>query len=174
MKEIPIGQLFGLRISFSLSAGIGLSLLWAALASLARFALGLPIPTALGLALAATFLHGLSELVHQLGHAHAAWSTGYPMTGIRFWTIFSASVYPVDEPQLPARVHIRRALGGPTASAVFSLLSGVMTVMLPSQSLPWWLALFVTMDNLLTFTLQMFIPLGFNDGATLLYWLRRR
>ena len=36
------------------------------------------------------------------------------------------------------------------------------------------LAIFLFVENLLVFTLQAFIPLGFNDGSTLWHWLRRR
>jgi hypothetical protein len=38
----------------------------------------------------------------------------------------------------------------------------------------WLLALFFTLENLLVFTAQVFVPLGFNDGSTILYWWRRR
>jgi hypothetical protein len=38
----------------------------------------------------------------------------------------------------------------------------------------WWLALFFFLENFVVFTLEVFLPLGFNDGSTLLYWLRRR
>jgi hypothetical protein len=38
----------------------------------------------------------------------------------------------------------------------------------------WWLALFFFLENFIVFTLQVFVPLGFNDASTLLYWMRKR
>jgi hypothetical protein len=153
MKETALGQMFGLRLSFLPSALIGFLSVWALLSLAAGFFLQLPFWIALGLGLAATIFHWLSELIHNLGHAWAAQRTGYPMTGIRFWGLLATSVYPADEGQLPDRVHLQRALGGPAASAL--------------------LALFVCLENLFVFTLQIFLPLGFNDGATLWRWLRQ-
>jgi hypothetical protein len=173
MKETALGQMFGLRLSFLPSALIGFLSVWALLSLAAGFFLQLPFWIALGLGLAATIFHWLSELIHNLGHAWAAQRTGYPMTGIRFWGLLATSVYPADEGQLPDRVHLQRALGGPAASALLTLLAGGVTLALPTQSLPWWLALFVCLENLFVFTLQIFLPLGFNDGATLWRWLRQ-
>ena len=173
MKETGLGQLFGLRLSFLPSALIGFLGVWAILSLAAGFLLHTSLPAALGWGLAATIFHWLSELTHNLGHAWAAKRTGYPMTGIRFWAMLAASVYPADEAQLPGRVHIQRALGGPAASAILSLVTGCVTLALMAQSLAWWLILFVFVDNLFVFTLQVFIPLGFNDGATLWRWLRQ-
>jgi hypothetical protein len=95
------------------------------------------------------------------------------MTGMCFWGIFASSEYPANEPAMPAGDHIRRALGGPAANALLSLLTGLPALLLPESSPVWFLAWFAFLDNLLVFTLQMFIPLGFNDGGTLFYWLRR-
>lgn len=81
------------------------------------------------------------------------------------WGIFAVSQYPMDEPDLP-HIHIRRALGGLLFSAVLALAAGgLMRVVLheTTRSLlrfAWW-------ENLLVFTVQMFVPLGFNDGSTL-------
>jgi hypothetical protein len=38
----------------------------------------------------------------------------------------------------------------------------------------FYVAAFFALDNLLVFTLGAFLPLGFTDGSTLLYWLPRR
>lgn len=174
MKETSLGQLFGLRLSFVPSAVIGFLGVWAVLSIAAGFFLHTSLWVALGWGLAATVFHWLSELTHNLGHAWAARRVGYPMTGIRFWAMLAASVYPAHEAQLPSRIHIQRALGGPAASALLSLIAGIATLALTAQSLPWCLALFVFLDNLFVFTLQAFIPLGFNDGATLWRWLRQQ
>ena len=44
----------------------------------------------------------------------------------------------------------------------------------PLGGVAWLVALFFALENLFVFTLQAALPLGFNDGATLLYWWRRR
>ena len=171
MKETRLGQLFGLNLSFVPSAGIGFLGVWLVLSVAAGFLLKLPFGAALGWGLAATIFHWFSELVHHLGHAWAAQRTGYPMTGIRFWAMLATSVYPANEPALPGRIHIQRALGGPAASALLTLVTGAATLALTAQSFTWWLTLFVFANNLFVFTLQVFLPLGFNDGSTLLRWL---
>jgi hypothetical protein len=174
MKTYRLGRWFGLEIAGDASALIGLGALWLGLSLVAGQVLRLPWQTALPLALAAIALHLFSGLVHQLGHAAAARATGFPMTGIRLWAIFGASQYAADEPTLPAAIHIRRALGGPAASALLSLLMGLLTRLPAAASPAWWLAWFVFLDNLLVFTLQAVIPLGFNDGWTLFHWLRMK
>jgi hypothetical protein len=35
-------------------------------------------------------------------------------------------------------------------------------------------AIVFTIENLLVFTVGNFLPFGFNDGSTLLHWMRRR
>jgi hypothetical protein len=172
MKETAIGHLFGLRLSFVSSALIGFLGVWAVLSATARFFWHAPLWVALGWGLAATVFHWLSELAHHLGHAWAARRTGYSMTGIHFWAMLATSVYPVDEGQLPGRVHLQRALGGPAISALLSMLAGITILALTAQSLPWWLGLFVFLDNLFVFTMQVLLPLGFNDGSTLLRWIK--
>ena len=42
------------------------------------------------------------------------------------------------------------------------------------SGLIWWLSLFFLVDNFFVLTLQVILPLGFNDGSTILYWLRHR
>ncbi|MFQ5436102.1 MAG: hypothetical protein ACE5FD_14615, partial [Anaerolineae bacterium] len=88
------------------------------------------------------------------------------------------AMYPIvmrDEPELPAHIHLRRALGGPAASALLTLLAGLLALALRgAPGLRWPLAAFLFLDNLLVFTLGAFLPLGFTDGSTLLhYWPQR-
>ncbi len=169
-----LGKIGRIRITARRSALLGALALWAGLgAAGAWFGLA-ALPAIMG-GLAAMVLHWCSELIHQLGHAWAARRTGFPMIGICFWGVLSSSIYPRDEPELPANVHIRRALGGPLASL---LLTGVGFALLPLfrplGGAAWLVALFFALENLFVFTLQAALPLGFNDGATLLYWWRRR
>jgi hypothetical protein len=152
-------------------------LLWIVLSGIGVWLLSFPPATAIIGGLIGVFLHWLGEILHQLGHARAARRAGNPMTGIRLWWLLSASVYPPDEPPLPAEVHISRALGGPLASLVVSVVAGVVLLALSVAGvggLAWWLALFFFLDNLLVFTLGALLPLGFNDGSTLLRWLPQR
>jgi hypothetical protein len=139
--------------------------------------IGLRLQLDLGLAIVGGFiamiLHWFSETVHQLGHIIAARLTGYPMSGLRYGVplgIFTASLYP-DEPVLPNRIHLRRALGGPLMSLLLSIVAGLIAAVVYSaqpDGLLWWLALFFFLENLIVFTLQSFVPLGFNDGSTIL------
>jgi hypothetical protein len=170
-KEIKLMNLAGLRLSAALSAIAGSLLLWAALIALAFLLLDLPLGEAILAGLLATLLHWLSELWHQLGHAWAARRTGYPMSGVRLWGVLSTSYYPRDEPELPGAVHRRRALGGPVASITLGIVGGLVALGLRSSGgLPWWLAAFAALENLLVFGLGAFLPLGFTDGSTLLEW----
>ncbi|MBU0496298.1 MAG: hypothetical protein KKA73_08400 [Chloroflexi bacterium] len=165
----------GLKLSVKPSAILSTLGLWAILASVAVWLLSLPLAEAVAGSLVAVGLHWLSELVHQLGHAWAARRVGYPMEGIRFWDVLSTSLYPRDEPELPAEVHIRRALGGPAASLMLSLVAALVLVGLwPLGGAPRWVAVFFWAENLLVFTLGAFLPLRFTDGSTLLTWWRKR
>jgi hypothetical protein len=165
-----LGRLASLRLTAGPSAIVGSALLWVALGTIGLW-LGAPVGAAIGGGLLAVLLHWGSDIVHQLGHARAARATGHPMIGIRLWWLLTASVYPRDEGPLPAAVHIRRALGGPIASLLLTLLAGAVALALRSAGgVPLWLALFVFLDNLLVLTLGALLPLGFTDGSTLLRW----
>jgi hypothetical protein len=97
------------------------------------------------------------------------------MIGIQLWWVLSASIYPRDEGSLPAAVHIRRALGGPVASLLLTVIAALIALALrPLGGVYWWVALFFFLDNLLVLTLGAFVPLGFTDGSTLLYWWGKR
>lgn len=122
----------------------------------------------------AAFLYYFSELLHQSGHAQAARMTGYPMIGVHFYTILSRSIYPADEKNVPAAVHVRRALGGPIMSLLLALAFGLMTLIAQSlnlSGLPLTILAYGCLLNLLFYGLGAFLPLGFTDGSTLLYWL---
>jgi len=157
------------------SAVVGSLLLWALAAAVASFVLKTSLGAALLGGLLVVPLHWISDMVHQFGHATAARRTGYPATSIRLWGLLSSMRYPADEPPLPNAVHARRALGGPLASALFSLVAAVLVVALrPVAGMAWWLLVFLLLDNLLVGTLGAFLPLGFTDGSTLLRLRRER
>ena len=169
-NSIPIGHLAGLDLSARPSSILGSLLLWMLFAILGWF-LWADLGAALMFGLSCTLLHWLSDLVHHLGHAWAASRAGYPMTGISAWFIFGQSLYPPDEPPLPGRVHVRRALGGPIASITLGGLTGLLALLIyPSNSLIGWLLIVLMLDNLLVLGFGAFLPLGFTDGSTLLAW----
>ncbi len=170
--EIKLGRLAGLQISALPSAVISAIGLWTLLTFLAAVVIPLPIGTSILGGLSAALLHYVFDAAHQLGHAVAARRTGYPMTGIRFWLVLSTALYPADEPPLPGRVHIRRALGGPIMSIGLGVIFGLLAAMLPGEI--GWLSAFAAFDNLLVLGLGAFLPLGFTDGSTLLKWWGKR
>jgi hypothetical protein len=174
-KTFKLGRLAGLELSARPSAIAGSLALWAIFGAIGVGLLNLSLGLAVAAGLIAVALHWTSEVLHNLGHAWAARQTGYPMVGVQLWGVLSMSVYPPDEPALPARVHIQRALGGPLGSLLVTLAAAVLVLALRgTQGVGWWLALFLLLDNLLVFTLGALIPLGFNDGGTLFYWWGRR
>lgn len=170
-----LGTFAHLHLRAQRSAFIGAFLAWVVLSGVALFALQLSVVAAILGGLLAAALHWTSLLMHQLGHALAARRTGYPMSGIEFWWVLSCSLYPSDEPSLAADDHIRRALGGAPASFLLALVSGMSVLLLSALGgVLWWAALFCCLDNLLVLGLGSLLPLGFTDGSTLLYWLKRR
>ena len=177
MNEYILGRLAGLKLSAVPLALVGSLLLLALLSGIAIGFLELPVGQALSGSLLAVILHWVSTLVHHLGHAWAARRTGYPMIGIRFGTlgVLATSRYPPDEQTLPAKIHIQRALGGPVGSLLFSLVALVIAFGFRAvNDTLGWVGAFFFMDNLIVFTLGVFVPLGFTDGSTLLEWWRKR
>ncbi len=171
-KTIPLGRFLGLELRAVPSAAAGSALIWLALALAGRAALQLDWAQALLGGLIGTLLHWLGELWHHVGHARAARKTGYPMTGVELFWIFGRSLYPADEPELPAKTHIRRALGGWPFSVMLAAVGGVLVLWLrTAPPLVFGLAVFFCAENLFVFGLGAFLPLGFTDGSTLLkYW----
>jgi Zn-dependent protease len=174
-KEIKLGKLAGLSLSASASVFWGSLVLWVLLSLAALLLLDAPSGMAILGGLIAVALHWLSDVVHHLGHAWAARRTGYPMSGVRFWGLLGTSLYPPDEPELPARLHIQRALGGPASSLLLALAAVIIAIILvPLSEMLWWLGAFLFLDNLLIFTLGALVPMGFTDGSTLLKWWSKR
>ncbi len=171
MNEISLGRVAGLKLSAKPSAVAGSMVLWAALTGAGVALLHVPLRAAIVGGFVAMLLHWASDVVHHLGHAWMARRTGYPMTGISLWMILGTSLYPPDEPVLPASVHIRRAVGGPIASGLASIVALVVALALrPLGGVAWLVAAFLFLDNLFFLTLGALMPLGFTDGSTLLEW----
>lgn len=169
---MPLFKFLGLDIEIRGSSIIGSIILFIVFTGLALAGLQLPLPGAVIWGLVAVGLYWIGEFLHQYGHFMAGRRVGYPMTGMQMWWFFSASMYSKDEPILPASVHIRRALGGPAVSMAIGVVFGILALLLKdSMSLPTWgfLALFAFL-NLFYFGFGAFLPLGFTDGSTLLYY----
>lgn len=172
--EYHVGHLADLDISVTPSALWSIAAIWFAATMIAHWYLDFGWGVALLGGSLVVIIHWLSDFAHQGGHALAARRAGFPMTGLRFWGIFSTSLWPADEPALPGRTHIRRALGGPIAS----ILIGVAALLVawlagPDGGMVWWLALFAAADNLLLLGFGAFLPLGFTDGSTILHWWKQ-
>jgi Zn-dependent protease len=173
MQNITVGRLYNLDILITAFWIVCVVVLAIVMALVISLALSVTPAEAILSGIAASAIFWLSELIHQLGHAWAAGRTGYPMTGIRLWGPIGTSLYPSDEPVLPGRTHIRRALGGPMFSLIMSILTGILALALRGAEggLIGWLALFAFIVNFFVLTLGAFLPLGFTDGSTLLkYW----
>jgi hypothetical protein len=177
MKERSLGTLAGLQLTVIPLAAIGSIGLYVIVVALMAI-LTVPIGSALLGGLIIVVVHWFTELMHQLGHAWAARRTGYPMLGIRIGTygVLSTALYPLDEPPLPAGIHIRRALGGPFFSTVLSLIGFMLILAFGSSAtaLGSFVLWFFFLENFVVMTLQVFIPLGFNDGGTIWHWIRKR
>ncbi len=175
--SLRLGTLASLSLGASPSALLGSLLLWVALTGIAIGYLHFATAEAIVAALIAVALHWIGETIHQLGHARAARQSGYPMLGIRYWGLLASSIYPSDEPALPADIHIQRALGGPLMSSNVVIAAAVVLLLLRvsrATGALWWLGLFFLFDNLLVFTLGALVPLGFTDGSTLLHWRNKK
>jgi hypothetical protein len=154
---------------------LGMLVLWWVFSGLVYFILKLPPIASLAMGLAGVFLHYTFEFWHQYCHAWVARRTGYPMDGVLYTIVFAISLYPRDEPELPAEVHIQRALGGPLGSLALGLFGGILTwALYPFDGLLSWFAWFVFLENLFVFCLAALLPLGFTDGSTLLQWWKHR
>ncbi len=178
MKEYRLGNWAKLQWSLTRQAVFGAIGLWIVVVILMSAVFNIPLMSALLGGVIVVILHEFSEIVHQLGHAWEARRVGHPMSGVRFGAlgVFATSLYPLDEPVLPAKIHIRRALGGPIFSAWLTSITFVIILMTSRTAGSMWsfVLWFFFLENLFVMTLQVFIPLGFNDGGTVWHWVRKR
>lgn len=130
------------------------------------------IGSLIGLALLLILNHA-----HQMGHATAAKQTGYPMVAWRSFFIICTSIYPDDEPELPAEVHIRRALGGQYFSLPLFIV-GILAafVILPDHGVAGVLAVYFLIVSF-AFSLGALVPAPYYlefDGNTIMEWWPKR
>ena len=174
-NSIQLGKIAGLKIMVRPFAFGAALLMWALFSLLGVRLFKFSLRKAVVGGATAVILHYLSELWHHIGHARAAHVTGFPMEGVDFWSPLGTSLYPDDEPPLPADIHIQRALGGPIASAALTAVCGFIWLLLhPIGDVYTAVAAFCFLDNGLVLTLGAFLPLGFTDGSTILHWWPQR
>ncbi len=172
-----VGKIAGLQLSVDPLMVAGGLVLFAVLGEIALGVLHASVRAAIAGAVLAVILHYVSVLAHQFGHAWAAEQTGHPMSGIRLGTfgLLSTSIYPKDEPPLPAAIHIRRALGGAIGSVAFTLVAAATALALREiNPALGWVGVFFVFDTFVVLGLGALLPLGFTDGSTLLYWWPKR
>jgi hypothetical protein len=169
-ERFSVGKIGRLHLTAEPSATAGALLLWVIFSLLGLKAFRLKASAALTGGLLATILHFVAELWHQYGHARAAERTGYPMDGVHLWGVLGTSIYPADEPELPAEVHVERALGGPRASATLAVAAGAVAALVrPFNQIAFMVASIFALENMAVFTVGAFLPLSFleTDGAAL-------
>jgi hypothetical protein len=174
MRTLTLFTLFGLKTTIS-SAGIVVYLVSIpAMAWAAAWMRSLTPGSALLAGLFSVPVMFASDWLHQWGHARAARRTGYPMIGIHYHSLFSASQYPPDEPSLPAQVHLRRALGGFWVNMLVGLLIAPLAFYLwPRGGVAGWLSGFTFVFNFFGGPVASLFPVDIpnvftNDGGTLL------
>lgn len=176
-NHVTLGKIDGIPITAERSVLAAALALWVGFAVLGRRVWRLKAGAAVAGGLLATLLHFASEIWHQMGHARAARRTGYPMSGVHLWAALGTSVYPPDEPIVPDEVHVARALGGPRASLVLTLVGSILALLAwPLRSMVSMVLAILALDNLLVFTLGALLPLKIieTDGDALIRHRRRR
>jgi hypothetical protein len=95
------------------------------------------------------------------------------MIGLHYYSLYSVSLYPPDEPPLPASIHARRALGGFWVNLLAGLLGAPLAFTLwPRGGVAGWLSGFTFVYNFLGGPVASLIPIDIpgvftNDGGTL-------
>ncbi|MDX1615938.1 MAG: hypothetical protein R3300_16610 [Candidatus Promineifilaceae bacterium] len=172
--EIPLGSVAGLPVTARASFFLARLIFTVILIVAGRFVFKLSRPKALLFGLVAAVVDPLIVLIHQLGHAWAAKKVGWPMNGISFWGLFSTCYYPLEEPELPPEIHLRRAIAGPVVSFFNGLLAGVVGLRLfPHKGVGRLLALFWMVDASGVRGIGALGPLQGTDGPAVYYWAKR-
>jgi len=78
-----------------------------------------------------------SEWCHNLAHAAVAKKVGHPADAIRLtWGMPLLVYYDTEDPEVTARVHIVRALGGPMINAILGGLAALLRPLTKPDSIP--------------------------------------
>jgi hypothetical protein len=173
MIKNKLGTVGGLTLTAETSAYVSFVATFIVLIIAGTLVLDLPLVAIIIGAAIGTVWHWVAEFLHQYGHALAASRIGHPMIGLHFWGNLGRSIYPPNEGKLKPREHIFRALGGPAFSTLITIVLAILLIIADAiGGAVYYTVLFMFLDNLLVFTLGPWLPLGFTDGSTLVYWLR--
>lgn len=169
-----LGYFGPIRISAERSAYVGFALVAATMLIAAITQLNGTGSDRLMAAFLATAGYYLCLAIHHAGHYFAGLYAGYPLERLHFYWAIARDIYPPNEPRLAANIHMRRALGGPTASVLAALLCALLALIAPGGILRF-VFLSGLWINLLIFTLGALIPAFGLDGDVIRrYWPQRR
>ncbi len=180
-RPIHLGAWFGLKITISPWSIVSYLAVVPVVVVVTRLLLSLPVRGALLAGTLTAIMMFLCESLHQWGHSRAARRVGYPMLGIHHFSLFSACLYPADEPPLPPGVHIRRAVGGFWINLLVGLLLAPAAMNLWSAGgVLGWLTASTAFWNFFVLGLGALLPIDIPgvmtvDGGTILhYWREMR
>ena len=173
MRSYTLFTLFGLKTTISFVGIVVYLVSIPVMAWVAARMRSLAPGSALLAGLLSVLVMFASDWLHQWGHARAARRTGYPMIGLHYYSLFSTSQYPPDEPPLLAAIHARRALGGFWVNLLAGLLVAPLAFYLwPRGGVAGWLSGFAFVYNFFGGPIASLIPIDIpgvftNDGGTL-------
>jgi Zn-dependent protease len=110
----------------------------------------------------------LSQCIHILGHTLSSKVVGSPMEANVILDTKILTYYPHDAEDLPRRIHLGRALGGPVLNGITALI-GLIAWLLTGSHI--WL--FFTLLNL-ALSLGVLLPFPGVDGEVVWHELRRK
>ena len=180
-RRIGLGRWLGLTVTIS---PLGIASFLAVIPISMVFSIGLgqlDFVSALWAGGVTAIIFFASDWLHQYGHSLAAKWVGQPMQGMHFYTVFSASQYPPDEPTLSPATHIRRALGGFWVNLLIgALLGSAANSLWAAGSGLGWVTAVGAIWNFFVLGLGALLPIDLlgvftSDGGTIWrYWRQSR
>ena len=136
-RRLPLGRWLGLEVTISPIGIISFLAVVPFSMAISMWLGQIDFGSALWSGFLTAVIFFLSDFLHQYGHALAAKRVEYPMRGMFFFSVFSGSQYPRDEPTLPPATHIRRALGGFWVNVIIGILLGAAANSVWGSALGW-------------------------------------
>jgi hypothetical protein len=106
--------------------------------------------------------------IHSIGHILSGKIVGAPMDELLVTASRHVNIYRNDPPNLPSRVHLGRALGGPVLNTAVGLITLLVALLIGSPGL-----LFFSVANL-AFGISALFPVQSFDGEVIWRELRRQ